>query len=497
MADFIAVTQTKAWQKLIPLKKSQLLPPFDGAMVKEQMGWTLDLSRSGMTGEALKSLLNAATECCLLEQIAATYSGVKVNFTEAREVLHMSLRDHSDSPLTPEFARNLALKEKERVYKFVRETRHSKITDIVNIGIGGSDLGPKLLTEAMRPFSSGPQVHHISNVDPAHLQETLKKLKPETTLFIIVSKTFTTQETMANAMIAKAWGKNSQFCAITAAPDKAQAFGIDAESIFTFWDWVGGRYSLWSAVGISAMLAAGEEVFERVLSGAHKMDAHFKNTALENNLPVLLALWDIWNVNLKAMSATAILPYEQNLESFARWFQQLAMESNGKRVDRNGKVVDYKTCPTYWGEAGTNGQHAFYQLLHQGTDIIPCEFIGFAKSNYKNTKEHQILLANMLAQAKAFAEGSKGSDAYRDFEGQRPSITLLGDQATPERIGELLALYEHRVMAQGFLWNIPSFDQWGVELGKKLAKDILADWDAGSKQDSATQALLAKIRKLS
>lgn len=497
MADFLAVTQTKAWQKLNSLKKSQLLPPFDGAMVKELQGWTLDLSRSGMNSEALKLLTDAAKECGLLEQIAATFSGIKVNFTEGREVLHMSLRDASDSPLTPEFARKLALEEKARVYKYVREIRSSKITDVVNIGIGGSDLGPKLLTEALRPFASGPRVHHISNVDPAHLQEVLKKLSPESTLFVIVSKTFTTQETMANAAIAKAWGSKAQFCAITAAPDKAKAFGISEQSIFTFWDWVGGRYSLWSAVGISAMLAAGEEVFERVLAGAHAMDRHFKNTALEDNLPVLLALWDIWNVNIQGKNATAILPYEQNLESLARWFQQLAMESNGKRVDRNGKVVNYKTCPTYWGEAGTNGQHAFYQLLHQGTDIIPCEFIGFAKSNYNNPKEHQILLANMLAQAKAFAEGSKGEDAYRDFEGQRPSITLLGEQATPERIGELLALYEHRVMAQGFLWNIPSFDQWGVELGKKLAMNILADWDTGSKQDEATKLLLAKIRKFS
>lgn len=496
MAEFLALTRSKAWQKLNSLKKNQLLPPFDGAMVKEIEGWHLDMSRSGMSSKELTLLLEAAGECCLKEQVKATFDGIKVNFTEGREVLHMALRDQKSDPLTPASAHDVALNELQRLATFSKKIRNSEITDVVNIGIGGSDLGPKLLTEALRPFASGPRIHYVSNVDPSHLQEVLKKLKPETTLFIIVSKTFTTQETMMNANAAKLWAKNkSQFCAVTTAVEKAKEFGVS--DIFTFWDWVGGRYSLWSAVGLSSMLSVGNEVFEQVLLGAHEIDEHFLSAPLEENLPVLLALWDIWNVNVKGFSNVAILPYEQNLESFARWFQQLAMESNGKRVDRSGIAVDYATCPVYWGEAGTNGQHAFYQLLHQGTSLTPCEFIAFAKSNYPQDEAHQALLANMLAQAKAFAEGSSGVDAYREFPGQRPSITLLGQQATPKQVGALLAMYEHRVMAQGFLWNIPSFDQWGVELGKKLAKDILANWSDGKNLDEPTKGLLATIRKFS
>ncbi len=495
---FHAITQTKAWQKLTRLQGTGGLPAFDGSLVKSWSNWQLDLTRAGWRADELELLIEAAQECQLGIQIQQAFRGEKINFTEGRAVLHMALRDNDESSLTPKDARQLAKNEMLRLQSFVQKIRAGDITDVVNIGIGGSDLGPKLLSEALRPFASGPQVHYVSNVDPNHLSQTLKNLNPASTLFIIVSKTFTTQETMTNALRAKNWGQNeAQFAAVTTASDKAKDFGIVEEHIFTFWDWVGGRYSLWSAVGLSSMLSLGDDIFMRVLNGANQMDKHFIDTEYSQNIPLLLALWDIWNVNLRDYSNVALLPYEQNLESFARWFQQLAMESNGKSVDRNGKSVAYKTCPVYWGEAGTNGQHAFYQLLHQGTWQTPCEFIGFAKSSNADQAAHQLLLANMLAQAKAFAEGADGADAFRDFSGQRPSVTLLGDQATPERVGELLAMYEHRVMAQGFLWNIPSFDQWGVELGKKLTKELLADWASGEKQDLATQRLLATIRKFS
>lgn len=495
---FQAITKVPTWAKLKPFGQNKDLPQFDGSLIKSWRTWTLDLSRSGLSAQALGLLINAANECAIKKQIQSTFAGDEINFTEKRSVLHMALRDQDASALTPKEARSLALNERARMRQFTQHIHSSEITDVVNIGIGGSDLGPKLLTEALRPFHCGPRVHYVSNVDPNHLIQTLKHLDASKTLFVIVSKTFTTQETMNNARMAKEWGKGkSRFVAVTTAASKAIDFGVDEKEIFTFWDWVGGRYSMWSAVGLSTMLAVGSEIFDQVLLGAHEMDQHFFTAELSENFPLLLALWDIWNVNIHGYSDTALLPYEQNLESLARWFQQLAMESNGKRVDRNGKLVDYKTCPVFWGEAGTNGQHAFYQLLHQGTNITPCEFIGFARATSKEQASHQLLIANMLAQAKAFAEGSQGLDAYRSFEGVRPSITLLGEQATPAQIGELMAMYEHRVMAQGFLWNIPSFDQWGVELGKKLTQELLADWDEGSKQDPATQALLAKIRKFS
>ena len=498
MANFIAVTDTKSWQKLNSSNKDERLPAFDAAMVKTINSWCVDFSRSGLSLEQLQLLSEAAKECDLKKQIAAAFNGATINFTENRAVLHMSLRDQKTDCITTIETQALAFAELKRCKDFSEKIRTSKITDVVNIGIGGSDLGAKLLNESLRPYHTGPNIHYVSNVDPAHLNETLKNLNPKTTLIIVVSKTFTTQETMANALLAKDWSKGeAQFCAVTTALEKAKDFGIDGNECFGFWDWVGGRYSMWSAVGLSVMISVGAPVFQEVLDGAHSMDKHFLNAPIEENLPVLLALWDIWNVNVRGHRNMAILPYEQNLESFARWFQQLAMESNGKRVNRNGQEVSYATCPVYWGEVGTNGQHAFYQLLHQGTSITPCEFIGFAKSNYKNPKEHQLLLANMLAQAKAFAEGAKGVDAYRDFKGQRPSVTLLSDQATPARLGELFALYEHRVMAQGFLWNIPSFDQWGVELGKKLAASILTNWDEPNSFDGATKTLLSMIRKFS
>lgn len=498
MAKFMAVTKTKAWQKLLKTEINGTLPKFNGAMVKEFEPWTLDLTRSGMEQEHLQLLLEAAEQCQIKKQICSAFEGDKINLTEDRAVLHMSLRDSDDDPLTPEFARTLVQKELNRLRQFSSHIRQSKFTDVVNIGIGGSDLGPKLLSESLKPFATGPDIHYVSNVDPAHLAEVLKDLNPQTTLFIVVSKTFTTQETMMNAQKAKLWGQGkSQFCAVTSNQEKAKGFGISKENTFTFWDWVGGRYSLWSAVGLSSLINVGAEVFDRVLSGAHKADKDFLEKPLTQNLPVLLALWDIWNVNIGEHDSVAILPYEQNLQNFTRWFQQLAMESNGKSVDRESQNIDYSTSPVYWGEVGTNGQHAFYQQLHQGTLKTPCEFIAFAKSNYDDQEAHHFLLANMLGQAKALAEGAKNQKPYKHFEGQRASVTLLGDQASPERIGELLAIYEHRVMAQGFLWNISSFDQWGVELGKKLATTIINNWDDSIEQDEATKLLISKIRKSS
>ena len=494
-----SIFQTKAWQKLVTTQNNGNFSTYESVMVKDFGHWTLDMSRSGLTEQCLQLMLEAASQCQIKDQIQSAFKGEAINFTENRSVLHMSLRDDALDPVTPKPARDFALSQLQLALEFATKIRASKITDVVNIGIGGSDLGPKLLSEALRPYADGPKVHYVSNVDPAHLEETLKKLKPENTLFIIVSKTFTTQETMKNAELAKVWAnQKASFCAVTTNQQKAIEFGIDENSIFSFADWVGGRYSLWSTVGLSSMIAVGAENFKQVLAGAHQADKHFFNEPLDKNIPILMALWDVWNVNIQKKQSTAILPYEQNLESFARWFQQLAMESNGKCVDRKGDRVDYETCPTYWGEVGTNGQHAFYQLLHQGTSLTPCEFIGFSQTHYASKESHRILLANMLAQAKALYDGKLDQEnQFKNFEGKRASLILLGDKATPFRIGELLALYEHRVMAQGFLWNIPSFDQWGVELGKVLAKDILEKWDDPSSLDETTKTLMTKIRTFS
>ncbi len=499
MAVNHAIFETQAWQKLVSTQNNGNIEDLDSAMVKDFDGWVLDMSRSGIKSDALKLMLEAASQCQIQSQIKLAFQGDKINFTENRSVLHMSLRDDPNDLLTSKEHVDFAREQLQLALEFATTTRQSKITDVVNIGIGGSDLGPKLLSESLRPYLSGPKVHYVSNVDPAHISETLSLLKPENTLFIIVSKTFTTQETMTNASIAKKWGgKLATFCAVTTNHEKAIEFGIDQKSIFTFGDWVGGRYSLWSTVGLSSMIAFGADHFKQVLAGAHQADKDFLTKPLEENLPVLLALWDLWNVNIKQYDSCAILPYEHNLESFARWFQQLAMESNGKSVDRSGQRVDYQTCPTYWGEVGTNGQHAFYQLLHQGTTITPCEFIGFAQTHYKDQSSHQILLANMLAQAKAFYEGHEDKkNKFKNFEGGRTNLTLLSDKPTPFRIGQLLATFEHRVMAQGFLWNVPSFDQWGVELGKILAKGILESWNDSKSLDKTTQSLLSTIRKFS
>ncbi len=498
MAMNRAIFKTEAWQKLVNTQNDGNLSEIDSAMVKDFGAWTLDMSRSGLVQNNLDLLQQAASQCHIQEQIKSAFAGEKINFTENRSVLHMSLRDQADDPLTPQKERDYALQQLDSALAFATKIRAGKVTDVVNIGIGGSDLGPKLLTESLRPYTSGPNIHYVSNVDPAHITETLKNLKPENTLFIIVSKTFTTQETLANAHIAKTWSRNlSTFCAVSTNHQAAIEFGVDENSIFSFADWVGGRYSLWCPVGLSSMIAIGAENFKQVLAGAHQADKDFLQNPIDKNLPIQLALWDIWNVNIQDCVSHAILPYEHNLESFARWFQQLAMESNGKSIDRDGKRVDYQTAPIYWGEVGTNGQHAFYQLLHQGTHQSVCEFVGFCQSNYSHKESHQILLANMMAQAKALYEGHQDPNLFKNFEGTRKSITLLSDKMTPFRLGELLAIYEHRVMAQGFLWNIPSFDQWGVELGKKLAKGILNNWDQPENLDQTTQALVSKIRKFS
>jgi glucose-6-phosphate isomerase len=392
-----------------------------------------------------------------------------------------------------------------------------RITDIVNIGIGGSDLGPVMVTEALKPYAhKGITPHFVSNVDGTHIAETLKKVNPETVLFIIASKTFTTQETLANAHTARAWfvhrtgDENAvakHFVAVSTNANHVSKFGIDTANMFGFWDWVGGRYSLWSAIGLSIALTVGFDNFEKLLAGAHSMDNHFAVAPLENNLPVTLALIGLWYNNFFGAQSQAILPYDQYLHRFAAYFQQGDMESNGKSVDRDGAPVDYQTGPILWGEPGTNGQHAFYQLIHQGTKLIPCDFIGVVQTHNPLGRHHAMLMSNFFAQTEALAfgktseqvqqeMGEKATPAivqHRTFPGNRPTNSLLVKQITPYTLGQLVALYEHKIFVQGILWNINSFDQWGVELGKQLANVILPELESTGEvttHDSSTNGLI-------
>ncbi len=393
----------------------------------------------------------------------------------------------------------------------------------MNLGIGGSDLGPLMAVEALRHYANGPRVHFVSNVDDSHLVETLRGLDPATTLFIVASKTFTTLETMTNAASARRWlvqglggeaAVASHFAALSTNLEATAAFGIPAGRVFAFWDWVGGRYSLWSAIGLSIAMAVGFEAFESMLAGAHAMDRHFAEAPLERNLPVLLGLVGVWHVNFCGHQSHAVLPYDQYLHRFPAFLQQLDMESNGKRVDRDGNPVDYATGPVLWGEPGTNGQHAFFQLLHQGTPVVPADFIACAQGLHDLPDHHRLLLANCLAQSRALAFGKTAAEAraegvggapgvdlvpYRSFPGNRPSNTLLLDRLTPERLGALVALYEHKVFVQAAVWNVNAFDQWGVELGKQLAGPIsraLEGAELPGDMDGATAGLVARIRAL-
>lgn len=491
----------------------------------------VDFSKNRITDETLSLLVQLAKESGVEEQAKAMFNGEKINNTEKRAVLHTALRNRSNRPVLVDgqdvmpavnavLAKMKAFCEKVRSGAWKGFTGKS-ITDVVNIGIGGSDLGPFMATEALKPYASeNLNVHFVSNVDGTHIAETLKKLNPETTLFIVASKTFTTQETLTNADSAKAWllaklpseAVASHFVALSTNAKAVAAFGIDTENMFEFWDWVGGRYSLCSAIGLSLAVYVGFDNFEALLKGAHKVDEHFRNTPLEKNIPVILALLGVWYNNFFEADSHAILPYDQYLHRFAAYFQQGDMESNGKGVTKSGETVDYATGPIIWGEPGTNGQHAFYQLIHQGTKLIPADFIAPAISHNPLSDHHPKLLANFFAQTEALMKGKTAEEAkaelvksglsaeevetltpHKVFSGNRPTNSILFKQLTPEVLGALIAMYEHKIFVQSVIWDINAFDQWGVELGKQLANKILPELVTDEKitsHDSSTNGLI-------
>ena len=539
-------TQTAAWQALQKhfdeMKDVTIADLFakDGdrfskfsATFDDQM--LVDYSKNRITEETLAKLQDLAKECDLAGAIKSMFSGEKINRTENRAVLHVALRNRSNTPILvdgkdvmPEVN---AVLEKMKTFSEAIISGEWKgytgkaITDVVNIGIGGSDLGPYMVTEALRPYKNHLNMHFVSNVDGTHIAEVLKKVNPETTLFLVASKTFTTQETMTNAHSARDWFLKAasdekhvakHFAALSTNAKAVGEFGIDTANMFEFWDWVGGRYSLWSAIGLSIVLSIGFDNFVELLSGAHAMDNHFSTTPAEKNLPVLLALIGIWYNNFFGAETEAILPYDQYMHRFAAYFQQGNMESNGKYVDRNGKVVDYQTGPIIWGEPGTNGQHAFYQLIHQGTKMVPCDFIAPAITHNPLSDHHQKLLSNFFAQTEALAFGKSREvveQEYRDqgkdpatldyvvpfkvFEGNRPTNSILLREITPFSLGALIALYEHKIFTQGVILNIFTFDQWGVELGKQLANRILPELKDDkeiSSHDSSTNGLINRYK---
>lgn len=491
----------------------------------------VDYSKNLVDDEILQSLVDLASECGLKEATESMFTGQKINATEDRAVLHTALRNRSNSPIIvdgedvmPEVNEVLAqMKEfSEKVISGEWKGYSGKaITDIVNIGIGGSDLGPLMVTEALRPYKNHLNLHFVSNVDGTHIIETLKKVNPETTLFIVASKTFTTQETMTNAITARDWFLETakddafvkfHFVAVSTNAKAVSAFGIDTKNMFRFWDWVGGRYSLWSAIGLSIVLGIGYENYIELLDGAHAMDNHFRNEDFSKNIPVILALIGIWYNNFYGAETEAILPYDQYLHRFSAYFQQGNMESNGKYVDRNGEQVDYQTGPIIWGEPGTNGQHAFYQLIHQGTKMIPCDFIAAAINHNKVGDHHPKLLANFFAQTEAMMVGKTAAQVeaelkaagkseaeiaellpFKVFLGNIPTNSILVKKLTPRVLGSLIAMYEHKIFVQGVIWNIYSFDQWGVELGKQLANAILPELQSNASvigHDSSTNGLI-------
>ena len=478
-----------------------------------------DYSKNIITENTLELLLQLANECRLKDASEAMFTGEKINETENRAVLHTALRNFSGKPvLTDSIDVMPGIKNVlEQMKNFCAKVHNGawkgftgkKIKYIVNIGIGGSDLGPVMVTEALKPYwVDGIQTYFISNVDGTHITETLKKVNAEETLFLIASKTFTTQETMTNAYTARDWflqqAKDGMhiakhFVALSTNEKEVIRFGIAPENMFVFWDWVGGRYSLWSAIGLSIALTIGYENFEQLLKGAHETDRHFRTTEFDKNIPVIMALIGIWYGNFFGTTSEAILPYDQYLHRFAAYFQQGNMESNGKYIDRNGEKVTYSTGPVIWGEPGTNGQHAFYQLIHQGTQIIPCDFIAPAISHNAVGDHHQKLLSNFFAQTEALMNGKEHNDTYRVFEGNRPTNSILIKQITPFTLGQLIALYEHKIFVQGVIWNIYSFDQWGVQLGKQLATEILPELQTDEKintHDSSTNGLMNAYKKM-
>lgn len=547
MLPTVNPTETSSWQKLevhfLTMQATHMRELFEDdadrfkkfSILFEDI--LVDYSKNIITGETLRLLFELANEIELRPAIDAMYGGTVINKTENRAVLHTALRNRSNKPILidgkdvmPEI--NKALDQMKQFSNRLisgewKGYSGKKITDIVNIGIGGSDLGPYMVTEALRPYWQGITPHFVSNVDGTHLAETVKHLNPETTLFIIASKTFTTQETMTNATSARDWflEKTTQagdvakhFVAVSTNQKAVTEFGIAAENMFMFWDWVGGRYSLWSSIGLSISATIGFDNFVHLLEGAHAMDNHFKNEPFEKNIPVILALLGVWYNNFYGAASEAILPYDQYLHRFAAYFQQGNMESNGKSADRDGNHVMYQTGPIIWGEPGTNGQHAFYQLIHQGTKMIPCDFLAPVISHNPIGDHHVKLLSNFFAQTEALMQGKtpeevqaelsqKGmnSDAvefqtpFRVFEGNRPSNSILFKQLTPHTLGSLIAMYEHKIFTQGIIWNIYSFDQWGVELGKALANRILPELnspDEIASHDSSTNGLINYFKRL-
>jgi glucose-6-phosphate isomerase len=498
----------------------------------------VDYSKNRITSETLRLLRDLAEACGLRDAIEKMFTGDRINETEDRAVLHTALRNRANTPVhvdgkdvMPEVNAVLA-----KMQGFAEQVRSgawkgftgSRITDIVNIGIGGSDLGPVMATECLRPYAqAGLRVHFVSNVDGTHIVETLKPLDPKTTLFLIASKTFTTQETMTNAFSAREWflkrARDSahvarHFVAISTSTAKVKEFGIHPDNMFVFWDWVGGRYSLWSAIGLSIACSVGFERFEELLAGAHAMDRHFRETPFDRNIPVILALIGIWYTNFFGSETEVILPYDQYMHRFPAYFQQGNMESNGKSVDRAGRRVGSATGPVIWGEPGTNGQHAFYQLIHQGTRLIPADFLAPAVSHNPVGAHHPILLSNFFAQTEALMNGKTAAEAaaelrkegkreedirrlapHKVFEGNRPTNSILFKKLTPRVLGSLIAMYEHKIFVQGVIWNIFSFDQWGVELGKQLAGKILpelGDDQPVASHDGSTNGLINAYKQM-
>ena len=534
------LTQRAAWKALATHQKKisrlhlrQLFtadPKRGERLTAEADGLFLDYSKNRITGETVKLLLKLAAESGLRDRIQAMFSGEKINLTENRAVLHVALRAPKTAKIFVE-GKNVVPEVHavlDKLAKFADRVRSGawkgqtgkRIKNVVNIGIGGSDLGPVMAYEALRHYSRRDLVFRfVSNVDGIDFVEAVQDLDPAETLFIVSSKTFTTLETMTNAGSARAWllkglGGNQaavakHFVAVSTNAEKVAAFGIDTANMFGFWDWVGGRYSMDSAIGLSTMLAVGPKHFRALLAGFHAMDEHFRTAPFEKNLPVLMGLLSVWNTDFLGAETVAVLPYENYLKRFPAYLQQLTMESNGKHVTLDGRPVNYHTSPIYWGEPGTNGQHSFYQLIHQGTRLIPCDFIAFGKALTPLGRHHDMLLANVLAQSEALAFGKTAAEVkaeqvpgwlvpHKVFEGNRPSNTLLADRLTPEVLGQLVALYEHIVFTQGAIWNINSFDQWGVELGKALAQRIIPELENKTAptlaHDSSTNNLIRRYR---
>ncbi|MFO0926503.1 MAG: glucose-6-phosphate isomerase [Gemmataceae bacterium] len=497
----------------------------------------LDYSKNRITDKTMSLLVELAREADLPHWTERMFSGERINTTEHRAVLHVALRNRSNRPIVVDG--NDVMPEVNAVLAHMRDFSEQvrsgawkgytgqPIRDVVNIGIGGSDLGPVMVTEALKPYSKRDLgVHFVSNVDGTHLAETLRGLRPETTLFIIASKTFTTQETLTNAHSARRWFLDTagdakhvarHFVALSTNEAEVRKFGIDPANMFAFWDWVGGRYSLWSAIGLSIVLAIGYDHFVELLTGAHLMDEHFRTAPLEQNLPVILALLGVWYNNFFGAASHAILPYDQYLHRFAAYFQQGDMESNGKRVTRNGQPCTWQTGPIIWGEPGTNGQHAFYQLIHQGTKLIPCDFLAPIESHNPIGEHHPILLSNFFAQTEALMKGKSAEEVraelirekkapgeiellvpQKTFEGNKPTNSIVVQKITPRSLGMLIAMYEHKIFTQGVIWGINSFDQWGVELGKQLAKAILPELAGDAPvaaHDASTNGLINRYKK--